>query len=81
LSQLKFTPVSAREDLSSPLNVNLLTCAQLAKELDLVPETVRKWTRRKILPAFKIGRNYIRYDRNDVLRALAKYRQEEEGAK
>jgi hypothetical protein len=80
LSELKFTPLnlSSGEDFSlPPLNANLLTCDELARELDLVPNTVRKWTRLKILPAIKIGRNFIRYDRNDVRRALAKYRQKE----
>jgi hypothetical protein len=60
-----------------PLSAQLLTCEELAKELGLVPNTVRKWAMLRILPSIKIGRNFTRYDRNDVRRALAKYRQEE----
>jgi excisionase family DNA binding protein len=59
-----------------PLSAQLLTCEELAKELGVVPDTVRKWAILRILPSIKIGRNYTRYDRDDVRRALAKYRQE-----
>ena len=45
----------------------------IAKELDVEPETVREWIRAKKLPAYKIGREY-RIERSDYEAFLAKRR-------
>jgi hypothetical protein len=73
LNSLKTAP---REKVISQLD-DLITSVDLAEELRLAPNTVRKWTRLGILPAVKIGRNFIRYDRNAVRRAIARYQQKE----
>jgi excisionase family DNA binding protein len=45
----------------------LLTIGQLAKELNVNPETLRRWRRRGEGPAFmEMGDKLIRYRREDI---------------
>ena len=38
---------------------NLLTCSEIAKETGYDKETVRRWCREGILPAFKLGQEWL----------------------
>ena len=46
------------------------TAETLAADLGVVPTTVLKWARRGIIPAVRVGRKFIRFDREQVYRAL-----------
>ena len=48
----------------------LLTANELANLLRLRPDTIRLWTREKIIPAIRITGKVIRYDPVEVERAL-----------
>ncbi len=46
---------------------NMLTTGEVARLLDVHPSTVRRWSNRKILKAYRIGpRGDRRYRRDDV---------------
>ena len=46
---------------------NMLTTGEVARLLDVHPSTVRQWSNRKILKAYRIGpRGDRRYRRDDV---------------
>jgi len=49
---------------------NLITAEQLAERLSLRPDTIRRWTRAKIIPCLKLSGKVIRYDLIEVERAL-----------
>jgi excisionase family DNA binding protein len=50
---------------------DLLTAAELAKRLQVTPDTVREWTRRGTIPRLRLSAKVIRYDLRRVLEALA----------
>ena len=66
-----------REKVFSQLSDDLITSVDLAEELGRTPNTIRKWTRLKIIPAIRLNTRVVWYDRADVRRALQKYRQKE----
>jgi hypothetical protein len=55
-----------------PQAIELLTPAQLAREINTTPQTVNTWHRAGIIPArIALGR-IIRFDRTEALEALAR---------
>lgn len=46
---------------------DFLTSAQAAEQLDLSPETIRKYCQRKILASVKVGRDWLVY-RSEIKR-------------
>jgi uncharacterized protein YjcR len=74
LNSIKTAP---REKVISQLSDDLITSVDLAEELGRTPNTIRKWTRLKIIPAIRLNTRVVWYDRADVRRALQKYRQKE----
>jgi hypothetical protein len=56
-----------------PQAFELLTPAQLAREINTTPQTVNTWHRDGIIPAkIAVGR-IVRFDRTDALEALARH--------
>lgn len=49
----------------------VLSQTELAKELQVHPLTVSKWTTARIIPCYRVGR-IVRYDLTAVLAAIAK---------
>jgi len=49
---------------------DLLTAEELAQRLRLKPSTVRRWTQDGILPALRLSGKVVRYDSDEVERAL-----------
>ncbi len=49
----------------------LVTATELAKWLQVTPETVRLWSRRGRIPRVALSRKVIRYNVDAVMRALA----------
>lgn len=47
-----------------------LTAAELAARLRLRPDTIRLWTREGIIPAIRVTGKVVRYDEDEVERAL-----------
>ncbi len=60
---------------------NMLTTGEVARLLDMHPSTVRRWSNRKMIKAYRIGpRGDRRYRRDDVAiflleRAVKKYQE------
>lgn len=58
---------------------NMLTTGEVARLLDVHPSTVRRWSNRRIIKAYRIGpRAERRYQRDDIAvflleRAVQKY--------
>jgi excisionase family DNA binding protein len=48
----------------------LLTDAELAQELSVATCTVRKWARRGIIPVIRPTSQLVRFDLEDVVKAL-----------
>jgi len=48
----------------------LLTAVELASRLKLKPETIRQWTRKKIIPCIRVTNKVIRYEFSTVVEAL-----------
>lgn len=48
----------------------LLTAVELASKLKLKPETVRQWTRKKMIPCIRVTNKVIRYEFSAVVEAL-----------
>ncbi|MBI4607498.1 MAG: helix-turn-helix domain-containing protein [Candidatus Rokubacteria bacterium] len=44
----------------------LMTTRAVARFLCVVPKTVHRWRRRRGLPAFRVSRSAIRYDRHEI---------------
>ena len=62
---------SATTTTSTAIPVELLTPSQLAKEINTTPQTIGNWHRAGVIPArIAVGR-IIRFDRGEVLAALA----------
>ena len=49
---------------------SLLTAEELSNLLRVRPATIRIWTRKGIIPAIRVTRKVIRYDRREVEQAL-----------
>lgn len=49
---------------------DLLTADELAKCLRLRPDTIRLWTRERMIPAIRVTAKVIRYDFAEVEQAL-----------
>lgn len=49
----------------------LLTAEELAKRLRVSPETVKAWTRRGLIPSLRLSPKVIRYNADEVMRALS----------
>ena len=58
----------------------LLTAEEMAERLRLRPDTIRLWTRQGIIPAVRITGKVVRYDPEDVDRAV-RQRSDERGRK
>ena len=58
---------------------DLLTAEQLADRLAVKPRTIREWFRAGLIPATRLSPKVIRYNLDDVVKAL-KERQEAQGA-
>ena len=50
----------------------LLTTRDLARRLQVTPETVRSWARRGLIPTLRVTPKVVRYNLAAVLAALAK---------
>jgi excisionase family DNA binding protein len=50
----------------------LMTAEELAESLAVSPDTIREWTRKRLIPAVHISPKVVRYDWHTVLRELAK---------
>ena len=48
----------------------LLTAEELAEKLQVQPDTVRAWTRNGLIPAVQLTGKVIRYDAEEVCRAV-----------
>ena len=57
----------------------LLTADELAKRLRVRPDTVRLWTRERMIPAIRVTAKVIRYDAAEVERALRERSAERDG--
>jgi hypothetical protein len=57
----------------SPLSDDFLSAVDLATELRLTPNTIRKWGRLGIIPCFRINSRVILYSRDAVRQGMAKY--------
>ncbi len=53
------------------LERELLTAEELAARLRLRPSTVRRWARRRRIPAIRISPKVVRFDPSTVIDALA----------
>ena len=60
------------EEKTIDLNImsDLLSRRQVAKKLGVHPETVKRYQKRGILPAFKMNSKNTRYDPRDVEKLL-----------
>ena len=52
------------------MNEELLTCKELAVRLRVRPSSVGAWARARRIPAIRIGRKVVRFDYEEVRRAL-----------
>ena len=57
----------------------LLTTLELAEHLRVSTETVKAWARDRRIPAFRLGRNTLRFDLAEVIEALRDNRSTEGG--
>ena len=55
------------------LNDRLMTLKEVADLLNVSEITVRRYTKKGIIPSFKIGA-VVRYDPNEISKVLAAYR-------
>lgn len=65
--------LDARTPTPTPPAEELLTREQAAQLLGVTMPTLRDWTRRDIVPGYRVG-SRIRYKRNEVLASLARIR-------
>lgn len=49
---------------------NLITAEELATNLDLKPDTIKRWARTNIIPSLKLSGKVVRFDVNEVEAAL-----------
>ena len=49
---------------------DLLRCDELARELKVSRETIRRWTKSEKIPYLRLGVGFVRYDRAKVLASL-----------
>ncbi len=61
--------------------LKLLTEKQLANAIGVSLRTARRLRAQKILPFYKLGKSLIRYDQNQCVKALDKYRVKANGEK
>jgi len=48
----------------------ILTAAELAKRLNLKPETIRGWARQGLIPSLRPTAKVLRFEMNRVLKAM-----------
>ena len=63
-------PFPVKGSLSMAAETSLLTQKELADRLKISVRTVRNFTRRRQIPAIRIGNKLMRYRLEDVLEAL-----------
>lgn len=49
---------------------NLINSVELAKRLDVAPDTINRWRRDGVIPSILINEKTIRYDVDDVINSL-----------
>jgi hypothetical protein len=59
--------------IASPLSDDFLSAVDLATELRLTPNTVRKWGRLGVIPCFRVNSRVVFYSREAVRQYMAKY--------
>jgi len=59
--------------------MRLITTEELAKQLQVRPDTIRKWARRGLIPQIRVTSKVIRFDLESVI-DLIHERQRREGA-
>jgi len=59
--------------VSNLLDQPLLTKEDLARKLNVSPDTIQTWTIRKKIPHFRLGHKTVRYSYPAVIGALGKY--------
>jgi hypothetical protein len=50
--------------------VQLLSQRELAEALNACPETISRWTKAKLIPVYRMGKTFVRYDLLAVLNAI-----------
>ncbi len=51
-------------------SIQLVTAVELARQLDVKPDTVRRWSRRGVIPRVQVSNKVIRFDPGAVRAAL-----------
>ena len=59
---------------------NLFTAEEIAAQIRLSPDTIRSWTRDRIIPAVRINSKIIRYDSDAVIDALLRLSDQRQAA-
>ena len=54
------------------MDEKLLTATELAEHLRVRPDTVRTWSRQRVIPRIKLSRKVIRYELAAVVAALTR---------
>jgi len=62
-----FTPENG---FMNTINSNLLTRKEVAEKFNVVPETIRLWERRGLLPRIRINSRLLRYRQEDIDKLL-----------